>query len=218
MAQMTSENVARFFDSYAEGFNAIYGNRDTFVNRLVNKHLRSSMRIRFEKSIAGCHPIKGRSVVDVGTGPGHYAITLAEKGAGRVLGVDFAEGMIDVARKNAAHLGADSVCEFQFGDFHTYDLKGEKFNYGIAMGFMDYMANPQATVNRLLSLVTDKAFFSFPSSRGVLAWQRKLRYKSKCDLYLFSERDVRRLFDESAIARYEIEKISRDFFVTAYLQ
>src|SRR5690606_4445884 len=118
----------------------IYGNRNTFVNRLVNRFLRSSMRTRFEKTIAGCDPVKDKSVVDVGTGPGHFAITLADKGAGRVLGVDFAEGMIDVARKNAAHLGADSVCEFQFGDFHKYDFKGERFDYGIAMGFMDYMS------------------------------------------------------------------------------
>ena len=161
-----NDNVAQFFDSYAEGFNAIYGNRNTFINRLVNKHLRSSMRLRFEKSIAGCSPIEGKSVVDVGTGPGHFAITLADKGAGRVLGVDFAEGMIDVARKNAAHLGASSVCEFQYGDFHTYDFGGEQFNYGLAMGFMDYMRDPQATVNRLLSLVTDKAFFSFPTANG----------------------------------------------------
>jgi 2-polyprenyl-3-methyl-5-hydroxy-6-metoxy-1,4-benzoquinol methylase len=213
----TAENVAKFFDSYAEGFNAIYGNRNTLVNRLVNKYLRSSMRLRFEKSIAGCQPIKGRSVLDVGTGPGHYAITLADQGAARVLGVDFAEGMIEVARKNAAHLGASSVCEFQFGDFHTYDFKGEKFNYGIAMGFMDYMAEPQTTVDLLLSLVTDKAFFSFPAAGGLLAWQRKLRYKSKCDLYLFSEADVRKLFDKSPAKRYELEPISRDFFVTAYM-
>lgn len=210
-------NVAQFFDSYAEGFNAIYGNRNTFINRLVNKYLRSSMRIRFEKTIAGCDPIKGRTVVDVGTGPGHFAITLADQGAARVLGVDFAEGMIDVARKNASHLGAGSVCEFQFGDFHTYDFKGEKFNYGIAMGFMDYMAVPQKTVDLLLSLVTDKAFFSFPTGGGLLAWQRKLRYKSRCDLYLYSEADVRKLFDKSPAKRYDLEKISRDYFVTAYM-
>jgi 2-polyprenyl-3-methyl-5-hydroxy-6-metoxy-1,4-benzoquinol methylase len=215
--QTTSDNVARFFDSYAEGFNAIYGNRNTLLNRIVNKYLRSSMRLRFEKTIAGCQPIEGRSVLDVGTGPGHFAITLADQGARRVLGVDFAEGMIDVARKNAAHLGADSVCEFQFGDFHKYNFKGEKFDYGIAMGFMDYMADPQMTVNLLLSLVTDKAFFSFPSSSGVLAWQRKLRYKRKCDLYLYSEDDVRRLFDNSPAKRYELQGISRDYFVTAYM-
>ena len=209
--------VARFFDSYAEGFNAIYGNRNTMVNRVVNKLLRSSMRMRFEKTIAGCQPIKGKSVVDVGTGPGHFAITLADQGAGRVLGVDFAEGMIDVARKNAAHLGAGSVCEFQFGDFHTYDFKGEKFNYGIAMGFMDYMSDPQMTVDRLLSLVTNRAFFSFPCGGGLLAWQRSLRYKSKCDLFLYTEADVRKLFEKSAAKRFEIEKISRDYFVTAHM-
>ena len=213
MAEVT--NVAQFFDSYAEGFNAIYGNRNTFINRMVNKYLRSSMRIRFEKTIAGCQPIESRSVVDVGTGPGHFAITLADQGAARVLGVDFAETMIDVARKNAAHLDADSVCEFQFGDFHTYDFKDEKFDYGIAMGFMDYMSDPQRTVNLLLSLVTDKAFFSFPVATGILAWQRKLRYKSKCDLYLYSDADVRKLFNNSAANHFEVERTSRDFFVTA---
>jgi hypothetical protein len=67
-------------------------------------------------------------------------------------------------------------------------------------------------------LVTDKAFFSFPVGGGLLAWQRSLRYKSKCDLYLYTEADVRKLFDKSAAKRYDIEKISRDFFVTAYMK
>ena len=71
-------SVAEFFDSYASDFNAIYGNRNTLVNRVVNRYLRSSMRIRFEKTIEGCQPIEGRSVVDIGTGPGHYAIMLAK--------------------------------------------------------------------------------------------------------------------------------------------
>lgn len=215
---MTTHNVAKFFDSYASGFNAIYGNRNTLLNRIVNKYLRSSMKIRFDKSIAGCDPIEGRTVVDVGTGPGHFAITLAKKGASRVLGVDFAQGMIDLARQNSAQLETEKVCEFQFGDFHAYDFQGETFDYGIAMGFMDYMSDPQTTVNHLLSIVREKAFFSFPVDSGLLAWQRKIRYKSKCDLFLYNEDELRRIFDGSSAKRYEIERISRDFFVTAHMK
>lgn len=207
-------NVAEFFDSYASDFNAIYGNRNTFVNRVVNRYLRSSMRIRFEKTIEGCQPVEGRSVVDIGTGPGHYAIMLAKQGAGRVLGLDFAEGMIEVAKRNAEQLDVADNCEFAFGDFLTFE-SDEKFDYAIAMGFMDYIADPRPVIDRVLSMTSGKAFFSFPVEGGLLGWQRKLRYKKRCDLYLFTEQRLRDLFDGAAAQRVDIEQISRDYFVTA---
>ncbi|HWE40755.1 MAG TPA: methyltransferase domain-containing protein [Isosphaeraceae bacterium] len=208
-----AETTSRFFDSYAHDFDAIYGGKHSGLNALVNKHFRKSMRLRYEKTLAGCDPIEGRSVLDVGCGPGHFGIALARRGASRVFGIDFAPGMIDLARSYAEKAGVADRCRFELGDFMSSPLEGS-FDYTILMGFMDYMADPRAVIERALSLTRSRAFFSFPVAGGLLGWQRQLRYKRRCDLYLYTLDRVRSLFEGLPGATFTIEPIARDFFVT----
>ena len=128
MSQQTMTRTSTFFDEYAREFDAIYGTRNTPLNQFINPHFRQSMRLRYEKTLEGCDPIEGRSVIDIGCGPGHFAITLAQRGADPVLGVDFAEGMLDIARDHAAKAGVAERCRFEFGDFLTEDTR-------LVMGF-----------------------------------------------------------------------------------
>jgi len=213
----TANNVASFFDSYASDFNAIYGNRNTFFNRVVNKHLRRSMRVRFEKTIDGCMPVKGKTVVDIGTGPGHYAIALAREGAKEVLGLDFAEGMVEIARRNAAEIGVSDNCRFEFGDFLTREFN-KRYDFAILMGFMDYIENPRPTIEKALSITAEKAFFSFPVAEGFLAWQRRVRYRSRCDLFLYTREQLNALFNGTEAKGVRIDRIARDYFVTASMK
>jgi len=210
---MAEDRTQGFFHQYANDFNAIYSNRSSVVNGAVNSIFRKSMKLRFLKSVEGCDPIQGKSVLDVGCGPGHYSITLAQRGAARVVGLDFAEGMLEIAASHAKEAGVGSQCKFQTGDFLTY--QAEPFDYVLAMGFMDYMADPKAVVAKVLSLTTSKAFFSFPTAGGLLAWQRKVRYRKRCDLFLYTRRQLEELFAGFPRARVTIEPIARDFFVTA---
>ena len=208
---MSTNRTSQFFDSYAHDFAAIYGNSNTLLNRFVNRNFRTSMRLRYEKSIEGCSPIVGKTVLDIGCGPGHYSVALAKKGAQRVFGIDFADGMIAIAKQNARSAGVDGTCSFARQDFLT-DVIPEKYDYTIAMGFMDYMADPKKTVEKVLAVTRGKAFFSFPADGGVLAWQRKLRYKSRCPLYMYSLPQLQQLFSGSK--QVKIERIARDYFVT----
>ncbi|MYW66942.1 methyltransferase domain-containing protein [Streptomyces sp. SID8379] len=43
--------------------------------------------------------VTGLSVLDLGCGAGHYAVELAERGAGRIVGVDGSESMLGIARE-----------------------------------------------------------------------------------------------------------------------
>lgn len=210
-------NVAKFFDKYAVDFNAIYGGRNRFLNNLINKHFRKSMMLRFIKTIEGCHPIDGKKIIDIGCGAGHYAVALAKKGAACIYGIDFAQGMIDLARKHAQQSGVGSKCKFDLADFMAEPIQ-ETFDYAILMGLMDYIKEPRLAVEKVLALAKSKAFFSFPARGGVLAWQRKLRYMARCNLFFYDEEQICNILKGMDYKDLEIEKIDRDFFVTVYMQ
>lgn len=203
-----------FFHDYAGRFDAIYGNEHTRWNAVVNRFFRASMRLRFERTMAGATPIADMSVLDIGCGPGHYAIELARRGAGRVVGVDFADNMIARAREHAAAAAVADRCEFLVGDIDQWRPE-TAFDYVVVMGFMDYVADPVALVRRVVGLARRRAFFSFPAAGGLLAWQRQLRYRSRCPLYLYTPSRLRALFQAVPEASFTVEPIARDFFVTA---
>lgn len=210
---MSTDRTQEFFHEYAGDFNAIYSNRTGLVNSVLNNVFRKSMRLRFEKSLEGSFPIEGKTVLDIGCGPGHYAINLAKRGASHVVGIDFAEGMLEIAAQHAEKAGVGDRCKFMVADFATYNPP-EPFDYVIVMGFMDYMSDPRQVVEKVLSMTRRKAFFSFPVAGGVLGWQRELRYRKRCDLFLYTREQLERLCTSFPGFRGTIEPIARDFFVT----
>jgi ubiquinone/menaquinone biosynthesis C-methylase UbiE len=214
---MPKKEVADFFDSYSDQFNAIYGNKNSFFSGPVNRLFRQSMRLRFENTIRGCQPVAGQTIVDIGCGPGHYSIRLAKMGAQKVFGLDFAQGMIDIANEHASHADVSDRCQFVHGDFLTYPFNC-RFDYAVVMGFMDYVEQPAKIIERVLSVTKKKAFFSFPADGGILAWQRRQRYKNRCKLFLYKEHQLKGFFDDIESCTYNIQRISRDFFVTVFVR
>ncbi len=210
-----ADRTSEFFQAYARDFDAIYGTRNTWLNRLINTFLRRSMKLRYEETLKGCSPIAGKTVLDVGCGPGHYAVALAQKGASSVLGLDFAPGMLDLARVRAEQAEVAERCHFEVADFLTYPLQ-ETFDYSVVMGFMDYVREPGPVIAKVLQATRGKAFFSFPAAGGLLAWQRRRRYQRRCDLFLYSESDLKKLFGKTGV-RWELKRLARDYFVTVYL-
>lgn len=210
---MAERNVPVFFDSYATDFAAIYGSGNNWPARVVNRLFRQSMQLRYVRTLDGCMPIEGCDVLDVGCGPGHYAVSLARMGARSALGIDFAEGMLALARERAAAQGVGDLCRFEATDFR-YMPQERGFDYVIVMGVMDYIAEPRSMVEKAVAMTRKKAFFSFPLDGGFLAWQRKLRYKSRCSLFMYREDQVRDLFSGLPNISVTTEKLKRDLFVT----
>ena len=210
---MAHRDVSAYFDAYARDFDAIYGHRHCGAARLINRYLRRSMFLRYRCTIEGCHPIEGKSVIDIGCGPGHYCVALARLGAGRVVGIDFAPGMVALAAESARKAGVAEKCHFILGDF--LNLAGsERFDYAIMMGLMDYVREPAPLIDRALAVTGTRAFISFPVRHGFLAWQRRLRYRRKTDLYMYDRKDIERLFAHLPEGRVSVEKLHRDFLVT----
>lgn len=212
---MPQVNTQEFFDRYAADFDAIYGNSNGAFTSIVNRYLRKSMRLRYEMTIRGCDPIEGCTVLDIGCGPGHYSVALAQRGAKHVLGIDFADSMVEIARERARAAGVADRCEFRVADWTKFPA-AQKFDYVLALGFMDYMADPETTVAKIVSLCARRACLSFPMAGGLLGWQRKLRYRyqHRCELFLYSPERLQRILGKFGEVKANIQPISRDFFVT----
>lgn len=204
--------VEQFFDNYANDFDAIYGTNQSFINQLLNPILRKSMRTRYEKTLAYCQPMEGKTAIDIGCGPGHYSIALAKNGAKKIIGIDFSKEMIKIAKANVSLSQVSEKCQFIVEDVYNYT--SDKFNYSIVMGVMDYIRDTEKMVEKVISLTKEKAFFSFPNSRGLLAIQRRIRYRNRCPLYMYNRKQLTTLFDKFSPHEYKIEKISRDYFVS----
>jgi SAM-dependent methyltransferase len=213
---MTIDRTQGFFHQYAGDFDAIYSTHGGLIDGVLNNLFRKSMKLRFVHSVEHCSPIQGKTILDVGCGPGHYAITLAQRGARRVVGIDFADGMLKIAEEHARKTGVGGRCEFRVADFLNFSSE-EIFDYVILMGFMDYMSDPRRVIEKALSLSRSKVLLSFPAAGGVLGWQRKLRYRSRCDLYLYRREELEKLFGSFDKISYTIEPIARDFFVAVNL-
>ena len=211
------ERTAAFFDTYASEFSAIYGSRPSAGSGIINRLFRRSMMLRFLRTLEECMPISGRSVLDVGCGPGHYSVELARRGAAAVTGIDFAPGMIELARQRARALDLEGRCTFQQVGLREF-VSNQKFDYAVVMGFMDYIAPARETVEKVLSVTGGKALFSFPFSGDALAWQRKLRYRRRCDLFFYSRDDVQRLFAKLPCESIEVRRLARDLFVTVTMK
>jgi len=210
---MSSDRTRSFFDGYAADFGGIYSTSTSVFKNWIDRTFRASMMLRYAKTLEGCAPVQGKTVLDIGCGPGHYSVALAERGARRVVGLDFAEGMLKLARERASLAGVADRCEFRNQDLFSFDER-ESFDYVILMGFMDYMAEPRKVIEKVLTLVRSKAFLSFPVDGGFIAWQRKLRYRRRCDLFLYTRRQIEELFLPFTGVDVEVQDIAQDFFVT----
>ncbi len=211
------KTAALFFDGYVEEFDALYSGQGPFIRRAINKWFRKSCFQCYLKTLKACEPITGKSVVDVGCGPGRYAVVLAQNGARKVLGIDISPAMIEHSREHARAAGVGDRCEFVVADFATYPL-AETFDYAIAQGFVEYVPRPEKIIDKILAATRTKAFFSFPRDEGFLAWQRRVRYRWKCDLFLYNRRQSEKLLSGLKNGRMEIEPMGRDFFVTVNME
>lgn len=210
------DSVRQLFDGYAVEFDSIYGGKSrSFFKKWMDRRFRKSMLLRFQKSIEGCAPYEGKRVLDVGTGPGHYAVVLAQKGVAKVTGVDFSLSMIEIAKQYAKQYGVEEQCEFMVQDIMAYHC-GQPFDHVIVMGVMDYVPEPVTFIRHLETLTAGTIMMSFPQDDGWMAFQRRLRYKwfGNCILNMYTKASLESLMEEVAPGRYFIEKIARDFFVT----
>jgi len=210
-----SEKVQRFFSERASEFEVIYRPRKGPLHRFSDWYFRRSIPARFRLTLENCQPIEGRTVLDIGCGPGHYLIEFARRGAGRVVGIDFSEKMLELVSENASLVGVSDKLGLLSGDFLTHAFEGE-FDYSLAIGFFDYIPDPLPYIEKAKGLSTKLMVMSFPKKWLLRTIIRKVRLSLKgCPVYFYPRGKIVRLLREAGISDYRILSVYRDYLVLA---
>lgn len=211
--------VGTYFDKAAVSFDTFYDRKRSSFMQWVDRKFRSDVFDRYYRTFETIEPLTGKTVLDIGCGSGPYVVEAAKLGSKRVVGLDMAQNMLDLARKRAIAANVADKCEFVLGTF-PQDAPAEKFDYSITMGVMDYVADPLAFLTALVRQIQICAVLSFPSKHWFRSPFRKVRYWLKrCPVYFYEPRQIEELSKAAGFSNTKIEKIpgaGMDYFVTLF--
>ncbi|MGB7207230.1 MAG: methyltransferase domain-containing protein [Pyrinomonadaceae bacterium] len=215
--QSVEKKVREHFDEDAERFDSIYRDKKSFVGRFIDDFWRGVVQRRLELNLEKLQPLAGKKILDVGCGSGRFCIAFAKAGAGRVVGVDFAKLMIDIALELAKEEGVADRCEFRVGAFpDIVDDKEAPFDASTANGFFDYIEHPLPIIVKMRELTKGKLILSFPKA---IEWRvpvRRVRFWIKgTPLFLYKESQVKKMLAEASIDKYEWVNLDRDYLIIA---
>jgi 2-polyprenyl-3-methyl-5-hydroxy-6-metoxy-1,4-benzoquinol methylase len=193
------KRTQRYFHEHAQQFDSIYHQGrplQSVFNRVFRKAIYERYAITFEQS----EPIAGKTVLDVGCGSGRYAVEFAKRGAASVVGLDYAAGMLALARQYAGANQVADRCEFVQGDFSTHGLT-ERFDIAIAIGVFDYQDRPVEFMTRMAQHCRGRVIASFPGRSAIRMPLRKFRYwLGDCPVLFYTERDVRDIGQKAGLS------------------
>lgn len=211
--------VRQYFDQTAARFDDIYSVEKPWYQQILDAIFRRTVNQRYELIMADLQDMAGKAVLDVGTGSGRYAVELAARGAS-VTGVDFSSEMLELARKAAQQQGVVDRCRWIQGDFLGLTNLGGEFDVSLAIGFFDYISNPEPILQRMAALTQGILYLSFPKRWTTRTIPRKLRLALNGCYVRFYTRDeieilIRRLGRKSV--SMQIISVNRDFIVKVCL-
>jgi len=117
------EQVARMFDSISHRYD--------FLNHFLSLGIDKAWR---KKAIRLLEPTKPKTILDVATGTGDFAIQALSLKPERVTGVDISEGMLEVGRKKIEKRGVQHTIELRLADSENLPFEENKFD-AVTVGF-----------------------------------------------------------------------------------
>ncbi len=153
--------------------------------------------------------IRGRSVLDVGTGTGRAALALAARGA-TVRGVDASAEMLAVARRRADAAGLD--IEFTTGDAHALPMEDRSVDASVSLRVLMHAPGWEQCVAELCRVTRSRVVVDFPSAMSAAALQSLARRWG-----VARDREAYRVFRTRTIAAafeahgFRIARVHRQF-------
>lgn len=212
---MDTANVQEHFHKTAKEFDSIYTGEKSTIGKLLDRWLRWDMYERYRMTMDECQNIEGKRVLDIGTGTGRFLFPLVAKNPEKLVGIDFAPAMIELAHSIARKQGFEKRVEFIVDDFQTYKFD-ELFHISIAIGLFDYFSNALPVMEKIRQVTSEKAVMTFPNRRTFRALIRKVRLKVRgCPVYFYTLEDIDRLIQKSGFRGHRTRLIGKIFFTVA---
>jgi ubiquinone/menaquinone biosynthesis C-methylase UbiE len=157
--------------------------------------------------------LAGKTVLDVGTGTGRAAISLAALGAA-VTGVDASEEMLRVGRERAVAAGA--AVRFQLGDAHALPFDARTFDLAVSLRVLMHTPDWRVCVGELCRVARERVIFDFPAASSAAAVQAVWRRMAAA---VGRPTEAYRVFREAAMASelerhgFRVVRVHRQFVV-----
>lgn len=195
------ERIQKYFDKEGDDYDR-YFHKKRLSFKSIGRFVGSiyggkAVDGRMNAVVALCgNDIAGKKILEAGCGPGHYSIRLAKQGA-KMVGIDFAPKMINIAKSRAKEADLGDDCQFITGNFMNHDFGDEKFEISFATGVFDYIPPEIRTdfLEKMKNLSTEFVIASFPKKYSLHALLRKIwLYSKNIPVYFYSQSDIDTLF------------------------
>lgn len=174
-------------------------------------------------------PQDGDAILDAGTGPGVYAITIAQKtNNAKVYGVDLSPKFLDIAKKNADEAGLNGQIRFMKGDLENLPFDDHHFDKLVCAGAIEAVPDREKAAAELYRVlkpggraviiepdrgknIRDRAFLFLLYYLGVIS--PKMRGFSAEDIpkYYFSRDSFSGLFTRAGFKTVKISEQAGSF-------
>lgn len=111
------EQVRNMFNNIAHRYD--------FMNRLLTLRIDTIWR---RKAINLVKPFNPKDILDVATGTGDFAVAMMKLKPTKVIGIDIAEGMLELGRKKMERKGLSSVIELKEADSENLPFANASFD------------------------------------------------------------------------------------------
>jgi demethylmenaquinone methyltransferase/2-methoxy-6-polyprenyl-1,4-benzoquinol methylase len=118
-----TEQVAEMFDNIAHRYD--------FLNQVLSMGIHKGWRKKAVKLLREAQP---KSILDIATGTGDFAIESLKLNPEKVIGVDISEGMMKIGREKLLKLKLDSRIELRSGDSENLPFDVNSFD-ALTVGF-----------------------------------------------------------------------------------
>ena len=131
----------------ANSYNPVVGLFDKYSERFTT-HMPTPM-------LEMANPPENAKILDVGTGTGIIALSVAENlnGQGSILGIDLSDGMLEFARSKARQRKLGDQVEFRKMDAENLELASETFDAALSLYALRHFPDPAKSVKEIFRVL-----------------------------------------------------------------
>ena len=203
-----SERTSEFFDRYAVNFDSIYGNDNKALERIAIGCSAAPCWCAMKKpwpAAADRRPQRHRYRLR----PGPITASRWRAPGPKGLRPRFRRRHAQDARATARSVTASRNVPPSSWRLSSTIRDTEQLRMPVVIGFMDYVADPRAIIDRVLDVTRVHAFFSFPKAGGRSPGSGSGSPPDRCDLFLYRRQrfrfvraDQRSVFDRAYRPRF----------------